>query len=123
MLKSLSLENVSALPAVMLPTDHAASEVTLRLLLSCRLSTRFPEAEAAPEIVIPLPEALALTSKRDTLVLSLMASLLPALSIVRLFVFLNVPPPESFNVCLPMSIQLPVYVMVFPGLIFISSPL
>ena len=49
MLKSLSLENVSALSAVTLPTDHAASEVTLTLLLSCRLSTRSPEAEPAPD--------------------------------------------------------------------------
>ena len=101
MLKSLSLENVSALPPVMLPTDHAASEVTLRLLLSCRFSTRFPVALLAlSEIVMPLPVELALTSTRETLVLSLIASLLPALLIVRLFVFLNSPPQESFNVWL-----------------------
>ena len=98
-LKSLSLENVSALPAVMLPTSHAASEVTLRLLLSTRFSTRFPEAEVALfEIVMPLPVPLALTSTREILVLLLMDSLLPALSIARLFVLSNVPPPESFSV-------------------------
>jgi hypothetical protein len=99
MLKSLSLENVSALPAVMLPTSHAASEVTLRLLLSTRFSTRSPEAEVALfEIVMPLPAPLALTSTREILVLLLMDSLLPALSIARLFVLSNVPPPESFSV-------------------------
>ena len=108
MLKFLSLENVSALPAVMLPTFHAASEVTLRLLLSCRFSTRFPAEAALSEIVMPLPVPLALTSTRETLVLSLMARLLPVLSIVRLFVFLNSPPPESFSVWLPILSTCPV---------------
>ena len=119
----LSDEKVSTVSAEVLPTAQAPSELTEKLSLRDRLPTKFSVLLSSLAVIFIPPEVpLSLTCKREIFVLSLIDSKLMGSSSIKLLVLLNVPPPDSLNVWLPISNSLPEYVIVFPAATINSNP-